>query len=434
MRDLARSPTARVVAALVAAFALGVLISVSGDTALLALAAAIEPVGTLWINALRMTVIPLVVSLIVVSVGRFADIRSAGRTGGRTLLLFAAFLIATSVFAVLTVPVLFQYVPTGTQTTAALAPSPNPSGVREQVQHLPTIAQWFADLVPTNPIRAAADGAMLPLVIFCIVFGLATLSIAIELREALARFFRAVSESMLTLVRWLIALAPIGVFALVLPVAARMGATAIGAVGYYMVVTSGLLCVWMIALYPIAAVLGGVSVKRFTQAVFPAQAIAFSSRSSLASLPALLEGAETKLQLPREITGFVLPLSVSVFKINTPLLYLAGACFVARLYGVSLGAADIAQIVTAGALLSFGVPGVPVGGLLLLAPVFANTRLPAEGIGILMAADLLPDISRTVLNVTADMAVATIVSRRPSRHATELPHAIPAGPADNSPS
>jgi proton glutamate symport protein len=147
-----------------------------------------------------------------------------------------------------------------------------------------------------------------------------------------------------------------------------------------------------------------------------------------------LEGAETKLQLPREITGFVLPLSVSVFKINTPLLYLAGACFVARLYGVSLGAADIAQIVTAGALLSFGVPGVPVGGLLLLAPVFANTRLPAEGMGILMAADLLPDISRTVLNVTADMAVATIVSRRPSRHATELPHAIPAGPADNSPS
>ncbi len=201
MRDLARSPTARVVAALAVAFALGFLISVSGDTALLALAAAIEPVGTLWINALRMTVIPLVVSLIVVSVGRFADIRSAGWTGGRTLLLFAAFLIATSVFAVLTVPALFQWLPSGTQTTAALAQAPNPSAVREQVQRLPTIAQWFADLVPTNPIRAAADGAMLPLVIFCILFGLATLSIAIELREALARFFQAVSESMLTLVR-----------------------------------------------------------------------------------------------------------------------------------------------------------------------------------------------------------------------------------------
>ncbi len=220
-------------------------------------------------------------------------------------------------------------------------------------------------------------------------------------------------------------------FALVLPVAARMGASAIGAVGYYIVVTSGLLFIWMIALYPIAAMLGGVTVKRFTQAVFPAQVIAFSSRSSLASLPALLEGAETKLQRPTEITGFVLPLSVSVFKINTPLLYLAAACFVARLYGVSLGAADIAQIVTAGALLSFAVPGVPVGGLLLLTPVFASMRLPVEGVGILMAADLLPDIFRTVLNVTADMAVATILSRRPSRHATELPHPITAGTADN---
>ena len=174
MRNLRRSPTARVVIALVAGFAIGTLISVSGDPALRAIAAATEPVGTMWINALRMTVIPLVVSLIVVSVGRFSDVRSAGRTGGRTFLLFAAFLVGSSLFAVLTVPTLFRWVPTGSQTTTALAQSPNSSAVREQVQHLPTVAQWFADLVPTNPIRAAADGTMLPLVIFCILFGLAT--------------------------------------------------------------------------------------------------------------------------------------------------------------------------------------------------------------------------------------------------------------------
>src|ERR1700741_4816624 len=121
MRDLARSPTAHVVAACVAALGLGILISFSGNTPLQAVAVATESVGTMWVNALRMTVIPLVVSLIVVSVGRFSDIRSAGRTGGRTLLLFAAFLIGASVFAVLTVPALFRWVPTGTHTTAALA-------------------------------------------------------------------------------------------------------------------------------------------------------------------------------------------------------------------------------------------------------------------------------------------------------------------------
>ena len=416
MIELRQSPTARVVIALVVGLAIGILISVSGDPALRAIAAATEPVGTMWVNALRMTVIPLVVSLIVVGVGRFSDVRAAGRIGGRTFLLFATFLVGSSVFAVLTVPALFRWVPTGTQTMTELAQSSNSSAVQGQVQHLPTVGQWLADLLPFNPIRAAADGTMLPLVIFCILFGLATLSIALELRDALARFFKAVSEAMLTLVRWLIVLAPIGVFALVLPVAARMGTTAIGAVGYYMLVTSGLLCVEMIALYPIASMLGGVSVRRFAQAVFPAQAIAFSSRSSLASLPALLEGAETKLQCPAEIMGFVLPLSVSVFKINTPLLFLAGACFVARLYGVSLGAADIAQIVTAGALLSFAVPGVPVGGLLLLAQVFATTRLPVEGVGILLAVDLLPDISRTVLNVTGDMTVAAILSRGRTEH------------------
>jgi Na+/H+-dicarboxylate symporter len=275
---------------------------------------------------------------------------------------------------------------------------------------------------------------MLPLVIFCLLFGFATLSIAVELREALARFFQAVSESMLTLVRWLIALAPIGVFALVLPVAARMGTTAVGAVGYYILVTSALLCVQTIALYPIAGVLGGVSVKRFAQAVFPAQAIAFSSRSSLASLPGLLEGAEEKLRCPAEITGFVLPLAVSVFKINTPIIWLTGACFVAQLYGASLGAADIALIVTAAVLLSFGAPGIPLGGLLLLAPVLASAHLPVEGLGILLAVDLIPDTFKTIANVTGDMAVATILSRRPSRHVPESPHAITAGVADNPPS
>jgi len=271
---------------------------------------------------------------------------------------------------------------------------------------------------------------MLPLVIFCILFGLATLSIATELREALARFFQAVSESMLTLVRWLIALAPIGVFTLVLPVAARMGTTAVGAVGYYIVVTSALLCIQTIALYPIASVFGGVSVQCFARAVFPAQAIAFSSRSSLASLPGLLEGAEENLQCSTEITGFVLPLAVSVFKPNTPIIWLTGAYFVAQIYGVSLGPADIALIVTAAVLLSFSSPGIPLGGLLLLAPVLASAHLPIEGLGILLAVDLIPDTFKTIANVTGDMAVATILSRRSSGHATELPRAITAGTAE----
>jgi proton glutamate symport protein len=175
---------------------------------------------------------------------------------------------------------------------------------------------------------------------------------------------------------------------------------------------SGLLFVLTLALYPIAAVIGRVSAKRFAEAAFPAQAIAFSSRSSLASLPGLLEGADKKLKCPPQVTGFVLPLAVSIFKINLPVVWLAGAYFVARLYGVSLDPADIALILMASIVLSFGSPGIPMGSLVILAPVFASAGLPVEGIGILIAVDLVPDIFKTVSNVTGDMAAAAVLSRR----------------------
>jgi len=405
-------PTARVVAALAAGLTIGIAVSASGNTALRAIAAATEPIGILWINAIRMTVIPLVVSLLFVSMTSFSDVRSAGRSGGRALIVFAAFLVGSAVLAAVTVPIVFTWLPAGAKATAALGAMPTLSAVREQAQQLPSFAQWLTDLVPTNPIRAGADGAILPLVVFSVLFGLASMSIAPELREALARFFRAVSESMLTLVRWLIALAPFGVFALILPLAARMGTSAVGAFGYYVIVISSMLFVQTLALYPIAALVGRVPAKRFAEAAFPAQAIALSSRSSLASLPALLEGAEEKLHCPPEIVGFVLPLAVSIFKIATPVTWLAGACFIARIYAVPFGPAEVGLVLAASVLLSFSTPGIPMGSLVTLAPVFASTGLPVEGIGILIALNLVPDIFETIMNVTGDMSAAVVLSRQ----------------------
>jgi proton glutamate symport protein len=405
------SPTTRVLIALAAGLALGVAVSASGNGTLQAVAAAVEPIGILWINAIRMTVIPLVVSLLFVSMAGFADIRSAGRLGGRTLLTFAAFLAGAAVFALLTVPPVFAWMPVEATTTATLSEMIPESSVQEQAKQLPSFAQWLSDLVPTNPIRAAADGAMLPLVLFSVLFGLATTVIAAELRETLMRFFRAVGEAMLTIVGWLIALAPIGVFALILPLAARTGAATIGAFAYYIAAMCGLLVVLMLALYPVTAVLGRVSVKRFAQAALPGQAIAFSSQSSLASLPGLLEGAEKELPHASQITGFVLPLAVAIFKFVTPLVWLAGAYFVARLYGVQLEPADVGLILLASVVLSFTTPGIPMGSLIVLAPVFASVGLPVEGIGILMAIDLIPDTFKTIANVSGDMAAAVALSR-----------------------
>jgi Na+/H+-dicarboxylate symporter len=396
----------------VAGLAIGTAISRSGNGSLSAAAAATELVGIVWINAIRMTVIPLVMSLLIVSAAGFSDVRSAGRIGARTLMLFLIFLVGSAALALVLVPPSFAWLPMHPTAVAALSDVTASSTVGEQAQRLPTIGQWFTHLVPTNPIRAAADGDMLPLVIFSILFGLACTSIAPDLRESLVRFFRAVSESMLTLVRWLIVLAPLGVFALILPLAARMGASAAGEFGYYVIVICGALSIQTIALYAIAALVGRVSVKRFANATFPAQVVAFSSRSSLASLPALLDGAKQKLECPPEVTGFALPLAVSIFKINMPIVWLAGACFVARLYGVPLGPLQIGLILGASVLLSFSSPGIPMGSLLLLAPLFATAGLPAEGIGVLMAIDLVPDIFKTVANVTGDMTAAVVLAGR----------------------
>jgi len=408
------SLTSRVLVSLAAGLAGGLAISVSSSPPLSAFADLGGSVGTLWVNAVRMTVIPLVVSLLIVSVASVADLNAIGRIGGSALLIFLVLLVGSAIFAALILPPLFAWLPINAATTAPLVDSARTAatGATEAVSQLPTFGEWLVELVPTNPIRAAADGAMLPLVIFSLLFALASTRAAPELRQLLVRFFQAVSETMLILVRWIIALAPIGVFALTLALAARMGASALGAFGYFVLLICALLFVQVIALYPVAVLAGGVPLRRFALAAFPAQAVAVSSRSSLASLPALIEGAENGLRLPSEIAGFVLPLAVSTFKFSAPLSWIAGALFIAKLYGVALAPQKIVLIGIVSVILSFSSPGIPNGSLVLVAPLYASLGLPVEGIGILIALDLFPDVFKTLTNVTADMAAATILARR----------------------
>jgi Na+/H+-dicarboxylate symporter len=253
---------------------------------------------------------------------------------------------------------------------------------------------------------------MLPLVIFSLAFGLAVLRLDAELRAPVLGFFRAVGDATLVIVRWIIALSPIGVFALMLPMASRAGLETAGALTYY-VVAMAIACLTLILLlYPVVAAVGRVSMVRFARAVFPAQAVAVSTSSSLASLPALIEGAERRLELPPAITGVALPLAVSTFKITSPLVWSVAAVFLARLYGVDMTFADRLTIVTTAALSSFSVPGIPHGWLLLVSPLLASQGVPVEGIALLFAVDVIPDIFATTANVTADMVAAAIVGRR----------------------
>jgi proton glutamate symport protein len=406
------SLTTRVLMALVLGLAAGLVVLAHPTPPLLKLVSIVEPIGSLWVNAIRMTVVPLVVSLLITSVVSSSNMRVVRGIGLRALASFFGLLVLVAAAGLLIVPPLFNWFRMDPATIAMLHGNTT-GGAATTAPNIPSFAEWMVSIVPTNPVKAAADGAMLPLVVFALVFALALLKITPNRRDAVLMFFGGVGDAMLAIVRVIIALAPIGVFALMLPVASRIGIAAAGALGYYVAVTVVAQALLILLLYPIAARAGRVPVSRFARAVFPAQAVAFSSSSSLASLPALIDGSERKLYLPPNVTGMVLPLAVSTFKVATPAIWIVAAIFLAHLYGVQLALTQLLVIAFTGILTSFSVPGVPHGWLFVISPLVVTMGIPAEGIGLLIAVDAIPDIFATTLNVTGDMVAAAIVSRNP---------------------
>jgi proton glutamate symport protein len=247
--------------------------------------------------------------------------------------------------------------------------------------------------------------------VFTFIFAAALKRLEQSRREPVIRLFQALGDAMLIVVRWVLAIAPVGIFALAIGLGVRMGVGAASALLHYVLTVSATLFVFTLGLYPIAWLLGGTSVRQFAGAALPAQAVAFSSRSSLAALPALIAGARDCLGLPSAITGFALPLAVSVFRVGVPISWVAGALFLGRLYGVNLSTPAILGLVVTSAFISFSVPGIPGASLFLIAPVLVSLGLPAEGAGILLAVDAIPDMFKTTSNVTAHLAAAAVLGR-----------------------
>jgi Na+/H+-dicarboxylate symporter len=408
-----KEPT-RVLIALVAAVVCGVAIAASGNATLRHAVDFIAPAGTLWVNAIRMTVIPLVVSLLITGVASAADLRSIGRIGGRTLMVFVLLLGGTALVVMPLALGLFQLLP---QRLGAI---PLPAGAAQAAGELAAGAQtqtfqaWLTSLLPSNVFAAAASGAMMPLVLFTLLFALAIASGPPSARATLFGFFQALGDAMLVLVRWIVLLAPVGVFALVLPLSVHAGAELAGAIGIYIVAYCIGNVIVTLLLYPAVAMAARIPMGRFARAALPAQLIAFSSSSSIASLPALVESSE-RLGLPQRVIGFVVPLAVSTFKIAAPLSWTVGALFVGWFYGIPLHATAIATIAFAAVFLAFAVPGIPRGAFIMLTPLFLAIGLPVEGIGILIAVDAIPDTFSTVLNVTGNLAATALVARGEDR-------------------
>lgn len=413
------SLSTRVLIALGAGVIGGIALGEAGPDFSRAVVALVEPFGTLFVNAIRMTVVPLVVSSLIVGVASTEDRAMLARVGSRGIVVFLVLLSLSALLAALLAPPLVARVQLAPSAVAQVrAAASSASTVAAGAAALQGPAAWFISLVPPNAIAAAVDGAMLPLIVFALALGLALGRIQFGARDEVVTFFRAISESMLTLVHWLLVVAPVGVFALALPLVARLGVAAVGALAMYVVLVSvAAVGIIVVVLIPVAALSGGVSPRQFMRAALPAQAVAFSSRSSLAALPALIDSARTRLGMSDEITGFFLPFATAMFRVAAPFSLTAGAVFLSRLYGVSMSPAQLGTVAITSVVTSLSVPGIPGGSILVMVPVLTSIGLPIEGLGILLGVDTIPDIFRTTANVTGQLAAATIVSRttEPSR-------------------
>lgn len=402
------SLTTRVLVGLVAGFLVGLGLAGSVSPLASAIVAVVAPVGTIFINLIRMTVVPLVASMLVASVGSLGASGALGRAGARAAAIALVLLVAASLVTVAVALPVLAAVHIDQGSAMALRGSASPSASSGAT----TIAQWFVDLVPQNVFKAASDGAMLPVIVFAVLFALALARVAAGPREAVLKVAQGVADTMQRLVGAILELAPLGVFALAVPLASRLGVAAAGAVAAYIVLVVCLtVLVGLVMLYPLGIAGSGMSPRAFAQYCAPAQAVAFASRSSLAALPAMIESAEAA-QLPPIVTGFVLPLAASVSRVGAAVAMPVGVLFLARLYGVGVGPAQLASIVFTTVVSSFAVPGIPGGSIIAMVPVLAAANVPLDGIGILLAVDTIPDMFRTTENVTGSLAIAAVLPRR----------------------
>lgn len=404
------SQALRILISLVAGLALGIALAnwapgVGGDVLPYT-----KLVGGLWVHGLQMVIVPLVVALLVVGIAASAEAARAGRIALTALLSFMAILWINTLISAFLTPLLLQLFPLRADWATALRASLPPA---DPNAHIPTLLEFFEKLVPTNIVDAAATDAFLPLTLFAMVFAFAITRLQPDRRQLLVDFFQAIADATVVVIGWVLRLAPIGVFCLSLGVGMQAGAAAFGALAHYVAIVSTLGILVMLSAYPIAAIGARVGIGRFARAVLPSQIVAISTSSSLATLPTMLRSSET-IGAPASVSGVVLPIAVAVFRATSPAMNLAVALYVAHLTGTHIGPGQLAAGVATAAITTMGSVSLPgtVSFFASVAPVAAAMGVPIEALGLLVAVETVPDLFRTLGNVTMDVAVTGGIAAR----------------------
>lgn len=360
----------------------------------------IKPFGTLFLNLIKMIIVPLVLSSLVVGSASVGDVKKLGRIGGKTV----AYYLFTTAFAVTLGLILGNLVAPGSNLSIQAAKE------AAEIPKAQGIADVLLGIIPTNPIKSLVDGNMLQIIVFAIFLGIG-ITIVGEKAKPVLNFFDGFAEIMYKITGIVMAYAPIGVFALIVPVVATYGADVlmpllkviiavyVGCILHAVIVYSG-------TVYGFAK----MSPLKFFKGIFPAQVISFTTCSSSGTLPATMKCAEENLGVPKQVYSFVLPLGATINMDGTALYQGVCALFVAQFFGIELTLAQQAMIVLTATLASIGTAGVPGAGMIMLTLVLQQANLPLEGIALIAGIDRILDMIRTTVNITGDAAAAVVVA------------------------
>jgi Na+/H+-dicarboxylate symporter len=398
-----RGLTIRIVVGMGAGLVVGVLFNLVGVEGFLQdylVDGLFHVVGSIFLASLKLLVVPLVFVSLVCGTAALDDVSRRGRVCGKTLVLYL-FTTGTAISLALLV-------------AATVQPGAGfdlPTDLVFNGREPPPLSETLINLFPTNPVRAMAEGNMLQIIVFSILFGMAV-TLAGEPGGKLLAVFKDLNEVILRLVLMLVNLAPYGVFCLIARVFAVQGFGAIVHLAQYFLVVLGVLLLHALLIYPfLLRLLGGLDPRSFYRKMRDPIALAFSTASSNATLPVTLENAETRLGVHNSIASFTIPLGATINMDGTAIMQGVATAFIAQAYGIDLGVGGYLMVVVTATLASIGTAGVPGVGLVMLAMVLRQANLPVEGIGLIIGVDRLLDMVRTAVNVTGDSAVTCIVGR-----------------------
>ncbi len=406
-------PTWRVLLALLIGLLVGAVAAGMGDGWRDPAVRIASAIGGLWLDALKMTVIPLIVALLVTGIVGGTDAARQGGVAAQSMLWFALLLTASAIFGAIVMPALLNIFPLPEAAAAALRTGLAGVDKEAAASSVPGLADFVRSIVPPNIFKAAADGAILQIVVFTALFAFALTRLPEEKRRPLASFFESLGDAMLVIIGWILWLAPVGVLALAFAVGAGAGGAAFGAVLHYVLLVSSLGIVILLAAYVVAAVGARWPIGRFARAMIAPQAVAISTQSSLASLPAML-GAAGELNVAPASADVTLPLSVALFRATGPAMNMGVAIYVAHWLNIPLSPLALIAGIAVAAITTYSAVSLPgqLSFVSNIAPISLAMGVPIEPLAILIAVETIPDIFRTLGNVTMDVAVTGAVARR----------------------